>query len=376
MKKCLSVFMIALLIFTGCEDKANDKLDDLKSEENQNQINDDNTETDIKQTITDENGNKIEINIPANNIGNKNENNNLGNKNENSNISDDLNNNTDKNDKTDDSDDKETNEKLINPTITYSCGTAFDYKLEKDKCIRTETTASLSTNTCPSGYIYKSGKCYTEKNPTTIRYCDNKDYTLEGDLCLDGRTRAASEVSLFYKPSTNSVADTGISYRLINEVAGYKELAQVTCYSNHTKKTDESTKTSYCLNLNNERVPAQSVTCTKTGLKLTNNGNTYQCTGTKYNYYSCSGKLVGTTCYTGKRVNYGMYCDDGSEIVNAKCQYVTNVKPITTGNCPNNYEPISGNPRICSREWVTDAQKTYNCPSGYILTSDYKCKLK
>lgn len=152
MKKCLSVFMMALLIFTGCEDKANDKLNDLKSEENQNQINDDNTETDIKQTITDENGNKIEINIPANNIENKNEN---------SNISDDLNNNTDKNDKTDDSDDKE-----------------------------------------------------------------------------------------------------------------------------------------------------------------------------------------------------------------------INVKPITTGNCPNNYEPISGNPRLCSREWVTDAQKTYNCLSGYILTSDYKCKLK
>ena len=50
-------------------------------------------------------------------------------------------------------------QKIIDSTITYSCDTMFDYKLEKDKCIRTEIIDTFyTTGTCPSGYIYKSDK--------------------------------------------------------------------------------------------------------------------------------------------------------------------------------------------------------------------------
>ena len=229
------------------------------------------------------------------------------------------------------------------------------------------------TSTCPNGYIYRSNKCYIEKEVTEIRYCDNNDYILDGHLCLDGRVIEVTPTILFYKPKEDSISTSGTSYKFIRDLGEHVEFADIKCYSNHSKVTDSNSQTSYCQNLNGERVKPQSVTCKKNNLKLINNDNIYQCIGTKYEYYVCPGKLVGTKCYTGKRVNYGMYCEDGSSVINGKCLTETDVKPTVMPNCPGNFKPIP-NTNTCGYEWVIDAIKTYKCPSGYILTDDYKCK--
>lgn len=165
-----------------------------------------------------------------------------------------------------------------------------------------------------------------------------------------------------------------IKTKNISKLEGYKEFAQIQCFSNHSKINDEDTKTSYCLNNKGERVKPQSANCGKNGLKLINSENVYQCAGTEYKYYYCNGKLVVTTCYTGKRVNYGMYCDDDSQIENGKCHYVTNVNPEANYSCRAGDKKVEEE-QMCIHNYTTEPQKIYKCPQGYFLGTDQKCYL-
>lgn len=387
MKKHFHLIFLVLSIFllVGCENKTDNTEKSNKEQSTQIKENDsvlENTEKDDNNKKEPEK-NANESSSKEDNSKNKEETkNNNNNKVDNTpsidkNNSTSTNNNTNSNNK--DNINTESNKlpKEAEPTIEYTCYEEKDiYKNGTCYSQYTYVGTLNHTNpyTCPTGHVYKQEKCYISKEPNIIKYCDNKDYTLEGELCLSGAPYNANKTSKYYKKNENSVAQDGVSYSLI-DTEDYTGQPTIECYSNHTKKIDAETKTSYCQNDKGEKVSPISVRC-DIGLDLINNENVYQCKGTKYNYYYCKGKLVGTTCYPGKLVNYGMYCDDESEIENGKCNYVTNIKPTANYSCHEGDKKIDEEKQMCIHKYTTEPKKVYKCPNGYFLGTDQKCYIQ
>ncbi|MBE6147162.1 MAG: hypothetical protein E7168_02380 [Firmicutes bacterium] len=395
-KYSILVFLIIIILFfTGCKNKLNDQIENNKNENTQ--ITDKDSKTDEMQSVDDTTNNKDSDKNETNNGASDNTNNQgnsnsdgLSDKNENNNSSSNLNNNTSTNNNSSSSlngntstnnnsnsnnvfsDESNTVSEIVEPTIEYTCDSSDAY-IKDGKCVRSYTYAGTlafdEPYSCPSGYIYKLGKCYIMKNPNEVKYCENSLAKMEGDFCVEGAPYEA------LKGSGYNTWSIGYPHSIYDEES-YVDYAQINCPANSVKTIDDNSKKSYCLDSDRNVVSPLKAICSRDS-EVIKNENGYYCSGIKYYYYYCgqNHRIEGTTCTPGVSVRWGMYCDDNSEVQNGKCHYVTDVEPIGNYTCRNGDKKVDGSLDTCVHEDISDLKVTYKCSNGYSLTSDEKCKL-